>query len=721
MATVFRAHDPTLDRYVAAKVLPSYYTEDPTFIGRFTQEAQTIARVNHPNILQAYDFGEDKGYTYIVTELIEGGDLQDRLKGEAMPLEQVLKIMRPLAEALDHAHALGIVHRDLKPANVLLDTDDRPILADFGLARMLESSTRFTQESQALGTPEYMAPEQGMGADADHRSDLYALGIMVYQMLVGQTPFRADTPAGTLMAHIHQPLPLPTVLNPKIEPRMESTLLKALAKTPDDRFQSAKEFIQGLEFAGGLATRPTGADAAATTAVMAAARLEGMLDDALDATAVIEAGAPATPETMPPRPEVDEKAAPEPAPPPPGRRWIYVGGAVAAIAVVAIVGVVLTSGGGDEAAEEPASNPLAAASAPEAAVSPEPAVAPEPEVPALSPGEILELLNKTAENARTSVAALRDVTFTDNVQPDYKSLDSLADITRGFFRRDYLRQQVFEAEELYKTLGMMDESQDLEDILYDIQLQTVRALYDEDTEKVYVISDITSVGPAEELAIALAYMGAGQQQLFDTSELRRRARNAGADQFRAINALIQGDVAQVGQGYISTFSTLEVEVLNAPVPDNKLLQAPQIVRETVLFPQREGANFVAEVFGRNGGWEGVAAAYADPPVSTEQVLHPEKYLAGEKPMLSVAPDLSSKLGAGWAQITADTMGEFILKAYLAQYLTESETAAAVAGWGGDGYSLLTGPEGQRLMLSVIRWDSLEESKEFFDARYSWES
>ena len=137
MATVFRCHDPVLDRYVAAKVLPSYHTEDPTFVQRFSNEAQTVARLSHPNILQIYDFGEDKGYTYIVSELVLGGDLQDKLGNEPMPLEDVLKLMQPLAEALDYAHGQGIIHRDLKPANILLDADSRPILADFGLARML--------------------------------------------------------------------------------------------------------------------------------------------------------------------------------------------------------------------------------------------------------------------------------------------------------------------------------------------------------------------------------------------------------------------------------------------------------------------------------------------------------------------------------------------------------------------------------------------------------
>ena len=187
-ATVFRCHDPTLDRHVAVKVLPSFHTEDPTFTERFAQEAQTVARLTHPNILQIYDFGEDKGFTYIVSELVPGGDLQDVLTNEPMQVKEIMKYMAPLAGALDYAHGQGIIHRDLKPANVLLDDERRPILADFGLARMLESATRFTQASQALGTPEYMAPEQAMGADADHRSDLYAFGIMVYQLLLGVCP-----------------------------------------------------------------------------------------------------------------------------------------------------------------------------------------------------------------------------------------------------------------------------------------------------------------------------------------------------------------------------------------------------------------------------------------------------------------------------------------------------------------------------------------------------
>ena len=334
MATVFRCHDPNLDRYVAVKVLPSFQAEDPTFTARFTQEAQTVASLSHPSILAIYDFGEDKGFSYIVTELVPGGDLQDKLKGKPLPVEEVLKYMGPLAEALDYAHGQGIVHRDLKPANVLLDSEDRPILADFGLARMLESATRFTQASQALGTPEYMAPEQAMGADADSRSDLYAFGIMIYQMLLGETPFRADTPAATLMAHVHKPLPLPTSLVPDLPIRLEALLLKALAKEPDDRFQSGGDLIRSIEVAAGLAqeTLPAGDDMGAT-AVLDTSELD--MSEVTDApTAVLGVEAPA---------ETGEAAAAAAAARPsgPGRLPLIAGGAVAAALVAVAILVVL--------------------------------------------------------------------------------------------------------------------------------------------------------------------------------------------------------------------------------------------------------------------------------------------------------------------------------------------------------------------------------------------
>ncbi len=204
MATVFRAYDPELDRHVAVKVLPSFQAEDPTFVERFRQEAQSIARLNHPNIIQVYDFGEDKGFTFIVMEYVTGGTLARHVT-HALALEEVLEWVSPIAQALEYAHSQSIVHRDIKPANVLVDENGKPKLSDFGLARMLEGGADLTGKGTILGTPAYMAPEQALGRPADQKLDLYSLSVIVYEMLVGQVPFRGDTPSETLMSHIHRP------------------------------------------------------------------------------------------------------------------------------------------------------------------------------------------------------------------------------------------------------------------------------------------------------------------------------------------------------------------------------------------------------------------------------------------------------------------------------------------------------------------------------------
>ena len=161
-----------------------------------------------------------------------------------------------MAEALDYAHGSGVVHRDLKPANVLLTENGQPILADFGLALLMQSTTRHTQANQVLGTPEYMSPEQVMGKDADRRSDLYSFGVLLYQMLLGRVPYNAETPAATLIAHVHQPLP--SSIDPNLNRNVELLLLKALSKEPNDRFQSASEIISALQSAAGLGDFTTG-------------------------------------------------------------------------------------------------------------------------------------------------------------------------------------------------------------------------------------------------------------------------------------------------------------------------------------------------------------------------------------------------------------------------------------------------------------------------------
>ena len=710
MATVFRCHDPNLDRFVAVKVLPSFQQEDPTFIARFSQEARTVAALNHPNILAIYDFGEDKGFLYIVSELVPGGDLQDKMTGKPLSAEEVLEYMRPLSGALDFANGEGIVHRDLKPANILPDADGRPILADFGLARMLESATRFTQAQQALGTPEYMAPEQAMGADADHRSDLYAFGIIIYQMLVGQPPFRADTPAATLMAHVHQPLPLPSKILPGIAPSLEATLLKALAKEPAERFNSAAELVQAIEVASGLAPSAPISEDMGATAVMDTSEVS--VEDSMEApTAVL-----GTEAALQAGDAAAQAAGAVEATPKPGvsrNLLMAVGGAVAAVAVVVVAALVLMSGGDWD---EPTGDPVAPAPAAPVAAPPVGAVpaATEPVAeaePVMNLAEAVAALDKPKSRAESSVLELRNITPDGQIVSEFKTKDQLEAITRGFYRREALRQQVFEAEQLYKVLGLMKEGEFLEDILLGIQRQQVTAVFDDESEKVYVISEATRVGALEEIGIAAAYMGGVQQAQFDTFEISKRARLEDADQHRAVSALIKGDVSQVVQGYVSSYFTQDqFDELSKPLPGNLLLQAPDVVQKANRFLLRDGQNFVVALFETDDkGWEGVDAAYGNPPLSTEQVLHPEKYFSGEEPQRTTMPNFADQMGRGWEEVGANTMGEFLLRTYLEEHLTEADAAKAAAGWGGDRYSLLSGPAAERLLILQIRWATAPSS------------
>ena len=679
MATVFRCHDPNLDRFVAVKVLPSYYTQDPTFVGRFSQEARTVARLNSPNILQIYDFGEDKGFTYIVSELVPGGTLQDRLVGEPMPLEEVLWYMKPLARALDYAHAEGILHRDLKPANVLLTDDASPILADFGLARMLESASRFTQPNQALGTPEYMAPEQAMGVDGDKLSDLYSLGIMLYQMILGTVPFQADTPAATLMAHVHRPLPLPSVLKPDLDPRIEGVLLKAVAKEPADRYPTASELIAELETAAGLG-------------------------DGSDLRVAVP--------PPPPRP-IAQATAPAEARASGLPKILLGAGIVAVLAVVAVAGFFFTQrGGGDGQALAQASGSPGLAGV---------ACPPAQDSGGGDSGSIAEALSRLQElqdRAHRQVAELRRIQDPPPVRADLRTREELCEITKGFFRRRDVRDQLFEAEELYKTLGLMPEEQSLEQTLLSIQLQHVSALFDDVSGDVYVLSDASSITPRFEVGYASAYMGGLQQQLFDVTGLRDRARATSADGFRAVGALISGDVAVVTSGYIETVMAADpkdLEELRESTPNDVLEEAPGIVRKTSFFPLVEGKHFVNALFSRSGSWEEVNQAYQAPPLSSEQVIHPEKYFDNEAPLEIPLPDLSALMGGGWSLTAVDTMGEFLLRSYLEEHLGEEEAALGADGWAGDKYQLMSSPEMGRLLVAMIEFDSPSEAAEFYRA------
>jgi serine/threonine protein kinase len=250
MATVFKAYQPSMDRNVAVKVLPRHLAEeDPQFNLRFQQEARVLAQLQNPHILPVFDFGEAEGYTYLVMPLVSGGTLADRLQGQPQPLSQVRLLITQIGDALDYAHSRGVVHRDVKPSNVLMDERGNALLSDFGIAKLVEGTQHFTQTGGIVGTPAYMSPEQGLGLKIDRRCDIYALGIILYQMVTGRVPFEAETPMAVLLKHINDPLPPPRSLNPALPEAVERVILKALAKNPDDRYATAGDLTQALQAA----------------------------------------------------------------------------------------------------------------------------------------------------------------------------------------------------------------------------------------------------------------------------------------------------------------------------------------------------------------------------------------------------------------------------------------------------------------------------------------
>ena len=246
MATVYKAYEPALDRYVAVKVLPQFFANDPNFIERFRREAKAVAQLNHPAIVPIYSYGEDKGITYIAMQYVPGGTLK-QLRGQVYSPKDAIRLVLPVVQALAFAHQRGIIHRDIKPSNVLLSDGKWPLLADFGLAKMVENSGQLTGTGVGVGTPMYMSPEQGEGHQVDQRTDIYSLGIMLYEMLTGDVPFRADTPMAIVIKHMTAPMPMPRAINPAIPEALERVILKATAKASDDRYQTADELAQALE------------------------------------------------------------------------------------------------------------------------------------------------------------------------------------------------------------------------------------------------------------------------------------------------------------------------------------------------------------------------------------------------------------------------------------------------------------------------------------------
>jgi serine/threonine protein kinase len=243
MATVYRAVQVSLGREIALKVLSASLVEEEGFLQRFQNEARTLARLDHPNILPVHDFGTIDDVTFIVTPLVAGGTLRDLLGGP-MSAPEAWRRLNEISGALHHAHQAGIVHRDLKPSNVLLHPDGRLLLADFGLARG-SGNASVTLTGSALGTPGYMAPEQALGTSIDHRADIYALGVLGFEMFTGSRPYSGDA-REQVMATLHAPIPSASARNPELPIELDAVLAKALAKDRAHRQASALLFMQEL-------------------------------------------------------------------------------------------------------------------------------------------------------------------------------------------------------------------------------------------------------------------------------------------------------------------------------------------------------------------------------------------------------------------------------------------------------------------------------------------
>lgn len=256
MGFVYRAYHPQLERTGAVKVLQAI-TPDPDTTARFRHEAQAIAQMRHPNILNVYDFGEFEGTPYMIVEYVAGGSLADRIRSAPIDQASALKYLRGIATALDHAHSLGIVHRDVKPANVLLGRDDQPILADFGLAKLLQGSSLKSMTGVTTGTPAYMAPEQVTGSKVGPPADRYSLATMAYELFTGSIPFDGEGVLELLYAQVHRQPPLPSSRKPELGPRLDAVLMRGLAKDPGARWPSCQAFVDALAAALSGAALPS--------------------------------------------------------------------------------------------------------------------------------------------------------------------------------------------------------------------------------------------------------------------------------------------------------------------------------------------------------------------------------------------------------------------------------------------------------------------------------
>lgn len=380
MAEVYKGYQENLDRYVAIKLMHAFLVADQDFLNRFQREAKAMAALNHPNIAGVYDFdvyGENS--YYLVMEYIRGGTLKERLEalnraGERMPLPDVVKMIAEIADALAYAHRRDMVHRDIKPANIMLNEDSgRAVLTDFGIVKMMgNQSMAYTATGALIGTPAYMSPEQALGQSGDHRVDIYSLGIMLFQMVTGSLPFEADTPLAVVMQHVNTPVPQPDTIIPDIPWGLQEVIVKAMAKSPDERFKSAGEMAAALR-----AVDLSGASSKPPTAV---SPIAASLDHPTPAKT--EVMMPASETAVAPAPPAEAKKRPA---------WLY---PVVGIVALAVIGSIvfasgLLNGATDPTATAPAVAEAAGTEASNATDTPPPTNTPEPDLAATSLAQLI--------------------------------------------------------------------------------------------------------------------------------------------------------------------------------------------------------------------------------------------------------------------------------------------------------------------------------------------
>jgi len=350
------------------------------------------------------------------------------------------------------------------------------------------------------------------------------------------------------------------------------------------------------------------------------------------------------------------------------------------------------------------------------APTPNPTLVEEPVAIGVPPlnQESIDQLGELLDGIGEQISGLRGLALKEPVDREFMTREELASFLLKKFEEENSREELLKDQAVLNLLGLLEDDVVLLDLLLSLLTEQVLGLFDPDTEKLYVIREKSEFGPLEETTFAHEIVHALQQQHFDIDALSD-AVEEDSEASAALSALIEGDAYLAGIGYAFTFlDSSQLQALLEPPDTHVFDAAPEVIQQLFLFSPLQGTEFVTALF-ESGGWEAVNGAYQSPPMSTEQILHPPRYLSGDTPVTVTLPDLIPAMGAGWSQVDSDVMGEFFLRIYLESQLGPRRAARAAEGWGGDTFALWAGPGEQRLMALMTQWDTPGDAQEFFEA------